>query len=175
MRHSSRAGRSAPPAAAELLDLLRDGGATLATAESLTGGRLAAVVTDVPGASAVYLGGVVTYATALKTSLLEVPESLVQTYGVVSPECAGAMARGVRRLTGAAYGLSTTGVAGPEEQEGRPVGTVFVGVSGPDGESVLALDLVGDRATIQERTCLEALAALTAHLRDLQREEPGLG
>jgi nicotinamide-nucleotide amidase len=171
-RSPDRAGR---PAASDLVDALREGEVTLATAESLTGGRLAVLVTEVPGSSAVYLGGVVSYATALKIALLDVPEDLVERYGVVSAECAGAMARGVRGLTGATYGLSTTGVAGPDEQEGKPVGTVYVGVAGPDGDSALALELVGDRATIQERTCREALDALLATVRgNLRREEPGL-
>ena len=81
----------------------------------------------------------VAYATDLKIEVLDVPEAVVEQYGVVSAECARAMARGVRRLTGATYGVSTTGVAGPEEQEGKPVGTVYVGVAGPDGDSAVAL------------------------------------
>jgi len=101
----------------------------------------------------------VTYATALKVALLGVDEGLVEQHGVVSAECAVAMARGVRRLTGASYALSTTGVAGPDPQEGKPVGTVYVALDGPDEAAgrVLALDLVGDRPEIQERTCAEAL------------------
>ncbi|MEO6512088.1 MAG: CinA family protein [Nocardioides sp.] len=177
MRFGSRSpDRGGRPAAADLLDALRERHATLATAESLTGGRLAALVTEVPGASAVYVGGVVSYATELKVSVLGVPEELVQRYGVVSPECAGAMARGVRGLTGATYALSTTGVAGPDEQEGKAVGTVYVGVAGPDGETALALELVGDRQAIQDRTCREALdALLSTVLANLRGEEPGLG
>ena len=132
--------------AAEALALLRTAGATLATAESLTGGRLAAAVTSVPGASASYLGGFVTYATELKESLLGVPRELVEQYGVVSGECASAMAAGCRAATGATYGVATTGVAGPDQQEGKPVGTVFVGLSGPEGETVLTMELLGDRA-----------------------------
>ena len=151
-----------------LVALLRDRRATLATAESLTGGRLAAAVTAVPGASAAYVGGVVTYATELKVALLGVPEALVDQHGVVSAECAVAMARGVRGLTGAAYGVSTTGVAGPDRQEGKPVGTVYVGLVGPAGESVLAMELQGDRAQIQDRTCAEALSALSAILHEEQ-------
>ncbi len=148
----------------------------MATAESLTGGRLAALVTEVPGASAVYVGGVVSYATDVKVAVLGVPEELVERYGVVSAECAVAMARGVRGLTGATYGVSTTGVAGPEEQEGKAVGTVYVGVAGPDGDRALALELVGDRAAIQDRTCREALdALLSTVLGNLRGEEPGLG
>ncbi len=155
-----------------VLDLLGRHGQTLATAESLTGGRLAAAVTAVPGASRVYLGGVVSYATSVKLDLLGVPEALVERYGVVSPECARAMAEGARHRLGATYAVSTTGVAGPDSQEGHPVGTVFVGIAGPDGDTALALELAGDRRTIQERTCSEALDAVADVLR---REEPGLG
>jgi nicotinamide-nucleotide amidase len=158
--------------AAEALGLLAGSGATLATAESLTGGRLAAAVTGVPGASAHFVGGFVTYATELKESLLGVPHALVEAYGVVSAECAGAMASGCRAATGATYALSTTGVAGPDRQEGKPVGTVFVGMAGPDGVTTLAMELVGDRHQVQERACREALAALCGILR---REQPPLG
>ena len=167
MRHRNRPAR----ATAVVESLLHDQ-ATLATAESLTGGQLAVLMTEIPGSSDVYRGGVVAYATELKIEVLGVSESLVERYGVVSAECAVAMARGVRLLTGATYGVSTTGVAGPEQQEGKPVGSVFVAVAGPDGsEAVLALELNGDRAAIQDRTCEEALHAV---LGNLQREEPGL-
>jgi PncC family amidohydrolase len=136
-------------------------------------------MTEIPGSSEVYRGGVVAYATEVKTGVLEVPDGVVERYGVVSAECALAMARGVLHLTGATYGLSTTGVAGPEEQEGKPVGTVFVGLAGPSTEAVLALELVGDRSTIQERTCEEALQALVDRMdagdEDVHGEEPGLG
>jgi len=152
--------------------LLRAGGQTLATAESLTGGRLAALFTATPGASETYLGGVVAYATELKQALLGVPDEVVERYGVVSAECARAMASGVRGITGATYGVATTGVAGPSEQEGKPAGTVFVGLAGPGLLEAVALELSGDRATITDRTCDEAVSALAAILR---REEAGLG
>ena len=165
--------RSAPDVeAAEALTLLRAADCTLATAESLTGGRLAAAVTSVPGASTSYLGGFVTYATELKESLLGVPREIVEQYGVVSGECARAMAAGCRVATGATYALATTGVAGPDSQEGKAVGTVFVGVSGPAGETVLTMELVGDRHRIQDRACREALSALCGILRG---EQPPLG
>lgn len=167
MRRGTRADE-----AATALDLLARTGATLATAESLTGGRLAAAVTAVPGASASYLGGFVTYATSLKESLLGVPHDLVERYGVVSPECARAMAAGCRLATGATYALATTGVAGPDVQEGKPVGTVFVGIAGPEGVSAVTMELVGDRHQIQDRACREALSALCGILR---REQPPLG
>jgi len=165
--------RSTPDVeAADALILLRAAGSTLATAESLTGGRLAAAVTSVPGASVSYLGGFVTYATELKEALLGVPHELVEQYGVVSGECARAMATGCRAVTGATYALATTGVAGPDPQEGKPVGTVFVGLSGPEGETVLTMELVGDRHRIRDRACREALSALCGILRG---EQPPLG
>ncbi len=111
-----------PVSAEDLHALLRSAGASVATAESLTGGRLAALLTSVPGASATYVGGVVTYATELKQSLLGVPEALVAEHGVVSAPCARAMAAGVRGLTGSTYALATTGVAGPDRQEGQAAG-----------------------------------------------------
>ena len=152
--------------------LLRASGATVSTAESLTGGRLAAVFTDTPGASETYRGGVVTYATELKTSLLDVDESIVEEHGVGSPECAKAMASGIRARAGTTYGVSTTGVAGPTEQEGKPVGTVFVGVAGPGLVEAVALELGGKRDQIQDATVREALAAFEDVLR---REESPLG
>jgi nicotinamide-nucleotide amidase len=164
--------RSRQPDATEALSLLGAAGATLATAESLTGGRLAAAVTSVPGASVSYLGGMVTYATALKQTLLGVPAELVQRYGVVSAECARAMAAGCRQATGATYALATTGVAGPDSQEGKPVGMVFVGIAGPHEVSTLTMELVGDRHQIQDRACREALSALAGRLRG---EQPPLG
>jgi nicotinamide-nucleotide amidase len=165
-------GASRDPDAAQALQLLRAAGATLATVESLTGGRLAAVVTAVPGASAAYLGGFVTYATALKETLVGVPHDLVEQYGVVSAECARAMATGCRDATGATYALATTGVAGPDSQEDKPVGTVFVGIAGPAGVSAVTMELVGDRHQIQDRACREALSALCGILRG---EQPPLG
>jgi nicotinamide-nucleotide amidase len=155
-----------------VLDRLASRGETLATAESLTGGRLASLVTAVPGASRVYVGGVVAYATSAKQDLLGVPDAVVERYGVVSPECARAMAEGARHRLAATYAVSTTGVAGPDSQDGHPVGTVFVGIAGPQGVTALALELAGDRSTIQERTCAEALNAVADVLR---REEPRLG
>jgi PncC family amidohydrolase len=164
---------------ARVHELLQQRGETVATAESLTGGRLAAVLTGVPGASRSYVGGVVAYATSVKHDVLGVPEDLVAEHGVISGECAVAMARGVVALTGAAWGIGTTGVAGPDRQEGQPPGTVHVGVVGPGTGAALALRLDGDRAAIQDRTCAEALSALAGMLDaaglDVRREEGPLG
>jgi nicotinamide-nucleotide amidase len=145
-------------------ELLQERGETVATAESLTGGRLAAALTAVPGASLSYLGGVVAYATAVKLSVLGVPAALVAEHGVVSAECALAMARGAAAVTGADWGIGTTGVAGPDRQEDRPPGTVHVGLVGPGVATALALELVGDRGAVQDRTCAEALSALAGML-----------
>jgi nicotinamide-nucleotide amidase len=168
--------RSRADGAEAALALLLRAQASLATVESLTGGRLAALITAVPGASASYLGGFVTYATEVKESLVGVPHELVERYGVVSAECARAMATGGRDATGATYAVSTTGVAGPDQQEGKPVGTVFVGIAGPDGVSAVAMELVGDRQQIQDRACREALSALCGTLRGIAGgEQPRLG
>ncbi len=120
----------------------------------------------------VYRGGVVAYATEVKVAVLGVPESIVASFGVVSAECAAAMARGVRALTGASYAVATTGVAGPSEQEGKPPGTVFVAIDGPTGGPTLALELSGGREQIVARTCDEALAALVSLISG--SEETGL-
>ncbi|HEY9353496.1 MAG TPA: CinA family protein [Nocardioides sp.] len=149
----------------ELNGALQEAGATVATAESLTAGRLAALLTDPPGASKTYRGGFVTYATELKHTLLGVPVSVIETVGVVSAECAAAMAAGARERSGATYGLATTGVAGPEEQEGKPIGTVYVGLSGPHGETTTLLGLSGSRMEIQRDTCLFAVDELLGLLR----------
>ena len=133
---------------------------------------LAALLTDVAGSSETYVGGFVTYATDLKVSALGVPAALVERYGVVSAECARAMAEGARRATGATYAVSTTGVAGPGPQDGIPAGTVHIGVCGPRGATAVALELVGDRATVRRRTCDEAMSVLSAIL---DEEETDLG
>ncbi len=159
-------------AVARLLELLIERRATVATAESLTGGQLAARLTSVAGASRCYVGGVVSYATDVKTGVLGVSEDLVSQHGVISAECALAMASGVRRLLATTYALSTTGVAGPDPQEGHPPGTVFVGVSAPEGELAFPLLLDGDRAAIQSATCDTAVESL---LGVLLREHGGLG
>jgi nicotinamide-nucleotide amidase len=145
--------------AAEVLAALRARGESLGTAESLTGGMLGALVTSVAGASEVYVGGVVSYATGVKQSLLGVPEQLVAEHGVVSAECAAAMASGARGVLGADWAVSTTGVAGPDSQEGKPVGLVYVAVAGPLGTTVVELHLEGDRAHIRGAACDAALRA----------------
>lgn len=145
--------------AAALEVALAERGQSVATAESLTGGRLGAVLTGVPGASAVYLGGVVAYASAVKRSVLGVTADRV-----VSARCAEQLACGVRRLLGSDWALSTTGVAGPETQEGQPAGTVYVGLAGPDVSRTQRLRLSGDREAVREQTCAAAIELLSREL-----------
>lgn len=118
--------------AAEVLRLLQARGETLAVAESLTGGLVAAEVTAVPGASRVFRGSVTAYATELKHEVLGVDGTLLAERGAVDAEVALQMAAGVRKVMGADWGIATTGVAGPDPQDGQAVGTVFVAVAGPD-------------------------------------------
>lgn len=140
---------------------------TCATAESLTGGLVGAHLTAVPGASATYRGGFVTYATATKAALLGVPEDLLEAEGAVHPDVAVHMARGSRRLAGADFGVAVTGVAGPDPQDGRPVGTVYAAVAGTGRESkVERFRFIGDRAGIRYRTVEGALAVLVTAVDD---------
>jgi nicotinamide-nucleotide amidase len=131
--------------------------ATIATAESLTGGLVAAALTDVPGISAVYRGGVVVYATELKAELAGVPLDLLDRLGPVHPDTAAAMASGVRLRLGATYGLATTGVAGPDSQDGHPAGEVYVAAAGPDEVRVESLRLSGGRDAVRAATVAAVL------------------
>lgn len=116
------------------MNLLKERGLTFATAESCTGGRVAERITALPGASAVYRGGVVSYWTSVKAGVLGVPQETLDTYGAVSRETALAMAEGARQVTGADIAVSVTGVAGPDPDErGVPVGVVYIGLAAPDG------------------------------------------
>ena len=138
--------------AENLLAALRARGLTLAVAESLTGGLLADALVRVPGASAVFRGGIVAYATDLKTTLLGVDAALLAAQGAVHPEVARQMAEGVRRVCGADVGLATTGVAGPDAQDGHAPGEVFVAVATGAGTVVVPLVLPGGRAEIRAAT-----------------------
>lgn len=139
---------------------LRERGETVAVAESLSGGLLAGRLTELPGSSVSFRGGVVAYATDLKERLLGVDGALLAAGGAVSAEVAGAMARGVRDRLGATYGLSLTGVAGPGRQEGKPVGTVHVGLAGPAGVVTRSVRLPGDRPLIRTYAVVGALDLL---------------
>jgi nicotinamide-nucleotide amidase len=151
--------------AAGALALLVERGETVAAAESLTGGLLAAELTAAPGASRAFRGSVTAYATDLKHQLLGVDAALLAARGAVDAEVARQMAAGVRRALGADWGIATTGVAGPEPQDGQPVGTVFVAAEGPVGRGkVLALRLNGERAEIRMETVRRVLALLSGEL-----------
>lgn len=152
-------------AAEQVLTLLRGARQTLGTAESLTGGLVAAALTDEPGASAVLRGGVVSYAVEVKSTLLGVPEELIAEHGAVSRQCAEAMASGALRVLGCDWAVATTGVAGPDPSEGKAVGTVHVAVAGRSGrgEQTMAhraLSLHGSRREIREATAGAALGLL---------------
>jgi nicotinamide-nucleotide amidase len=129
------------PQAAQVVELAgRSPARTLATAESCTGGLLAAVLTAVAGSSRSFLGGLVTYANSLKIEALGVPVQLLLAHGAVSQEVAEAMALGVRERFHSTFGLSTTGVAGPGSSDSKPAGLIYVAVAGPDGTAVRRLD-----------------------------------
>jgi len=138
---------------------LRRRGLTLAVAESCTGGLLGGRLTAVPGSSTYFLGGVIAYANALKVRSLGVPSRLLSRHGAVSAECAAAMARGARRELGASLGVAVTGIAGPQGGTAeKPVGTVFVAVSGPGrAETVRRLDVIGPRENVRSRAVTSAL------------------
>lgn len=169
--------------AAEVLRLLRARGETLAVAESLTGGLVAAEVTAVPGASRVFRGSVTAYATELKHEVLGVDGTLLAERGAVDAEVALQMAAGVRKVMGADWGIATTGVAGPDPQDGQAVGTVFVAVDGPDSTvhgpdstvggpgsalrsegKVAALRLNGERSDIRMESVRSVLTLLLERL-----------
>lgn len=140
--------------------------ATIAAAESLTGGDLSSLMTATPGASQTYRGGVVAYATVVKRDVLGVSEETLASRGAVSAECASEMASGVRAMLGADYAVSTTGVAGPADQEGKPVGLVYIAIAGPDGVVTKQVHLDGDRAQIRAQACVDALFAAMATIVD---------
>jgi nicotinamide-nucleotide amidase len=147
-------------AADALVSELRRRGVTVASAESLTGGLLGAAITAVPGASAVYRGGVVAYATDLKHRLLGVDAALLARVGAVHPDVARSMAEGVRDRLGADYGVAVTGVAGPEPQDGSAPGTVWLGLCGPSGSRAVDVSSAGSRSEIRLATTRHALAGL---------------
>jgi nicotinamide-nucleotide amidase len=152
--------------AKEAIERLTTAGQSVAVAESLTGGLLAAALTSVAGASVVFRGGVVAYATELKTVLLGVPAELLARHGPVHPEVAAAMATGVRQRLGATYGAATTGVAGPGPADGKPQGTVFIAINGPAGAASAALQLAGDRWDVREGSVRAVLSLLVSALRE---------
>lgn len=151
--------------AENILELLQDRNETLAVAESVTGGGISKAITDVPGSSAVFLGGFVTYATASKVELLGISSEMIEEHGVVSEEVALAMARSVRAKVGATWSIATTGVAGPGPHHGIPAGVVWIAISGPREQTErLALGDLG-RDQVRGGAVTGALALLSRILR----------
>ena len=149
-----------------LVALLKQKGLTVSTAESCTGGLIASTIVDVPGASAVFPGGAVTYASSVKTALLGVPEDLIRLRGVVSSDVAAAMAEGARKRFGTDLAVSVTGVAGPDGGTPEtPVGCVYIGVAVKDETVTFREDIPGDREEVRrgaaERAIRRCLTALT--------------
>lgn len=149
-----------------LVALLKQKGLTVSTAESCTGGLIASTIVDVPGASAVFPGGAVTYASSVKTALLGVPEELIRERGVVSSDVAAAMAEGARKRFGTDLAVSVTGVAGPDGGTPEaPVGCVYIGVAVKDKTVTFREDIPGDREEVRrgaaERAIRRCLTALT--------------
>lgn len=157
--------------AAALLDLLRSRGLSLGVAESLTGGAIAAEIVTVPGASDVFRGGVVAYATQVKHTLLGVDTALLEDHGPVHPDVAVQMADGVRRslsIAGAPadVGIASTGIAGPDSPDGQPVGTVHVGIVAPGLRASRTFLFPGDRAAVRRQSVDAAIAATLTALRE---------
>lgn len=148
----------------EVLTKLIGQGATIAFGESLTGGLLAHAFISVPGASAAVRGSIIAYDTQAKHTLLGVDQNILDTYGAVDPRVASAMAIGARHQFGATYGLSTTGVAGPDPQDGQEVGTVHIGFAHSQGSDTLPLLLDGNRQEIRDQTVIAAVKFLARNL-----------
>lgn len=139
-------------------------GKTLVTAESLTGGGIGSVLTAVPGASAVYKGGVISYTDEVKREVLGVPQVYLADFGAVSAQVAEAMAVGARKLLQADVAISVTGLAGPTGDEfGHPVGTVFIGYADEQGVSVGEYHFFGDREAVRSQTIEAALQLVLKH------------
>lgn len=152
-----------PQVLSDLIAALTQVGHTVAVAESLTAGLTLAVLTEVPGSSAVIRGGLVVYATALKHELAGVDAELLARVGPVDPAVAVALAVGVRERCGASIGMGLTGVAGPDAPDGKPVGTVYIAMVRADGsETVVALDRPGTRGEIRAAAVREAVQLLLA-------------
>lgn len=148
-----------------VVELLKSASKTVAAAESCTGGMLSSQLIDISGASDVLNESHVTYANATKERILGVSHETLERFGAVSEECAREMAEGVRRISGADYGLSTTGIAGPGGgTPEKPVGTVYVGLAWEGGSEVIRLNLRGDRTRVRSMTCLQALNLLRLRL-----------
>jgi PncC family amidohydrolase len=169
--HTTPSNETAHDIAADVIHLLNHAGQTVGVAESMTAGMVMSALSSVPGASDAFRGGIVTYATPLKQTLLGVDAGLIEREGVVHPDVAEQMAQGARRATNPAaadgtappttWGIGTTGVAGPDPQDGKPVGTVYIGIASPDGAKAWGPFMFsGPCERIREATVMETLAKL---------------
>lgn len=137
-----------------------DRGLTVATAESLTAGMVSAILADTAGASGMLQGGVVAYQNSVKADVLGVPPELLAAVGSVDGDVAAAMAAGARATLGSDIAVATTGVAGPDEHDGKPVGTVYIGIATADGTATFDYGFSGSRAEIRGQACGAALERL---------------
>jgi len=152
-------------AAGAVFDLLKEHGLTMACAESCTGGLIAKLITDLPGASSVFRGGVVSYATEVKSDVLGVPGHILEKHGAVSELCARAMAEGVRQLMKADIAVSTTGVAGPDKDErGNDVGTVYIALAAENETVCRKLHCGGTRDEIRHNAAMSAFEMIKQFL-----------
>jgi nicotinamide-nucleotide amidase len=147
--------------AKELVRTLKKKGLTVATAESITAGGLAAAITEISGASDVFLGGTIAYSDSIKTKILGVPKRLLTKHTAVSEEVAIAMATAVRSEFKSDYAIATTGVAGPGKAYGQKAGTVWIAIVSKSTQQSIALDISGDRASVRHATIESALAAFS--------------
>ncbi|KAM5349888.1 hypothetical protein ACJ41O_006393 [Fusarium nematophilum] len=174
--YTKRTSETLSDIAGDVVGLLKQAQETIGVAESLTGGGIMAALTSVPGASSVFRGGVVSYATALEQNILDVDADLISQRGVIDSDVAQQMAEGARTITAVntstTWGVSTTGVAGPDSQDGKPVGMVFIGIV-TDGQSraLGPFHFPGDRDRVRQATVLEALAQLRQLLATRRDEE----
>lgn len=161
--------------AEELVHLLAQRHQTIGTCESLTAGMVCAAITDVPGASAVFRGGLVTYASDLKHSLAGVDAGWIAQHGVINAETARQMATGARAALGTDWAVACTGVAGPSSQDGADPGTVWIAVAGPEAVVVRGLNLLGDRSEVRRASvanCIDFVSAVCVDSPSGTREPP---
>ncbi len=147
--------------AKEIIRAMKKKGSTLATAESITAGGLAAAITDIAGASDVFLGGTIAYSDSSKSKILGVPKRLLSKHTAVSEEVALAMAQAVRAEFKSDFAIATTGVAGPGKAYGQKAGTVWIAIVSKSAQQSIALDISGDRGSVRHATIESALAAFS--------------
>ena len=147
-----------------LKTLLSGSGKTVSTAESCTGGAIASLITSIPGSSEYFKGSIISYSAEIKEKMLKVDSGIIRKYGIVSSEVAASMAEGIRNLLNTTYSISTTGLAGPGGDNINPVGTVWIGISGPNGTKTIKKVFSKDRITNIQLFADSALAILIEYI-----------